>query len=101
MPAYKHNPPKKKKESWVSKLKGKVKRRFRAEAKMKKETAQKKRYAEHYKKAGPKHAMTYAQWLKKGEEQVYFKGVGGRKKTVETQLREAGVSSKRFKKKGY
>ena len=75
--------------NWVSKLKGKIKRRFRAEQKIKKDVANKKRYAEHYEKAGPKHAMTYAQWQKEGEEPVYFKGV--RKKSVEAQLREAKI----------
>lgn len=100
MPYDKHNPSKKK-SSWVSRLKGRVQRRFRAEQRIKKEVASKKEYARHYKKAGPKHAMTYAQWLKKEKESVYFKGAGGKKKTVEAQLREAGVSSKRFKKKGY
>ena len=65
----------------------------------KKETARKKRYLRHYREAGPKHALSYAQWLKEGEEPVYFKGAGGRKRTVEAQLREAGVSPDRFKKK--
>lgn len=64
---------------------------------MKKETARKKRYLKHYKKAGPKHAMSYAQWLKAGEKPVYFKGV--RKGTIESRLREAGVSPERFKRK--
>ena len=77
------------KKNWVSRLKGKIKRRFRAEAKIKKDVAKKKRYAKHYARAGPKHAFTYAQWLKKGEEPVYFKGI--RKKTVEAQLREAKI----------
>ena len=85
-----------KKSNWVSRMASKVKRHFRAEQRMKKETAKKKRYAEHYKKAG-KHAMTYAQWEKKGEKPVYFKGV--RKKSDEARLREAGISSKRFKRK--
>lgn len=66
---------------------------------MKKETARKKRYLQHFKKAGPKHALTYAQWVKEGEESVYFKGAGGKKKTVEAQLREAGIDPGRFKKK--
>ncbi len=87
----------KKKENWVSRMAGKVKRHFRAEQRMAKETAKKKRYAKHYKKAGPKHAMTYAEWSKKGEQPVYFKGV--RKGTAEAQLREAGISPKRFKRK--
>ena len=86
-----------KKSTWVSRLKSKVQRRFRAKQRLAKETAQKKRYAAHYKKAGPKHAMTYAQWLKKGEEPVYFKGI--RKKSAEAQLREAGISPKRSKRR--
>jgi hypothetical protein len=53
----------------------------------KKETASKKRYLEHYKKAGSK-ALTYAQWKKEGEEPTYFKGPKHRKKTVEARLRE-------------
>ena len=65
----------------------------------KKETASKKRYLQHYKKAGKHHAMTYAQWKKQGEEPVYFKGAGGKKRTVEAQLREAGVNPQRFKKR--
>ena len=67
-------------------------------SRMKKETARKKRYLEHYKKAGPESAMTYVEWMKKGEEPVYFKGIQ-KKKTVEAQLREAGVNPQRFKKK--
>jgi len=86
----------KKKSNWVSRMAGKVKRHFRAEQRMKKETASKKAYAKHYAKAG-KHAMTYAQWQKEGSKPVYFKGV--RKKSEEAQLREAGISSKRFKRK--
>ena len=84
------------KSNWVSRMAGKVKRHFRAEQRMKKETASKKAYAKHYAKAG-KHAMTYAQWQKEGSKPVYFKGV--RKGTVEAQLREAGISPKRFKRK--
>jgi len=64
----------------------------------KKETASKKRYLEHYKKAG-KDAMTYVQWKKEGEQPTYFKGVGLRRGSVEAQLREAGVSPSRFTKK--
>lgn len=67
----------------------KVKRHFRAEQRMKKETAKKKRYAKHYKRAGPKYAMTYAQWSKEGEKQIYFKGAAFRKPTVEARLRES------------
>ncbi len=65
---------------------------------MVKETAKKKRYLQHYKKAGKK-AMTYAEWMKKGEKPTYFKGVGLRGKSIEAQLREAGVSPARFKRK--
>ena len=71
-------------------MKSKVQRRFRAEARIKKEVASKKEYAAHYKKAGPKHAMTYAAWQKKGKQSVYFKGA--KKKSVEARLREAGIS---------
>lgn len=85
-----------KKSTWVSRMARKVKRHFRAEQRMKKETAQKKQYAEHYKKAGPKHAMTYVEWLKKGKQPTYFKGMPKRK-TAEARLREAGISPKRFK----
>ena len=67
-------------------------------SRMKKETARKKRYLEHYKKAG-KHAMTFVEWTKKGEQPTYFKGTGFKRKTVESQLREAGISPDRFKKK--
>jgi len=78
-----------KKSNWVSRLKGKIKRRFRAEQRMAKETASKKRYAKHYAKAGPRYAMTYAQWKKEGEEPVYFKGI--RKSSAKARLREARV----------
>ena len=67
-------------------------------SRMKRETARKKRYLQHYKKAG-KHALTYAQWIKEGETSAYFKGAGGKKRTVEAQLREAGISPERFKRK--
>ncbi len=99
MPAYKHNSPKKKKSNWVSRLKKKVKTSFRVKQRLAKETASKKRYAKHYAKAGSKHAMTYAEWSKKGEQPTYFKGAGLKRKSVEAQLREAGVSAKRFKGK--
>ncbi len=56
------------------------------------ETRSKKRYLEHYKKAG-KHAMTYVQWMKKGEQPTYFKGLPKRK-TAEARLREAGMTLK-------
>ena len=62
------------------------------------ETRRKKRYLEHYKKAG-KHAMTYAQWVNKGEQSTYFKGLPKRK-TAEARMREAGLTLKersRFK----
>lgn len=65
----------------------------------KRETASKKRYLEHYKKAGKHHAMTYAKWKKEGEQPTYFKGAKFRRKTVEARLREAGISPERFKKK--
>ena len=68
-------------------------------SRMKNETARKKRYLKHYKQAGKQHAMTYVEWQKKGEQPTYFRGRGFRKKTVEAQLREAGISPERFKKK--
>lgn len=58
---------------------------------MKKEEARQKRYAKHYKKAGPKHAMTYAQWKKKGEKPTYFRLKGLKRPTTEARLREARV----------
>ena len=78
-----------------SRLLGALLKKHRA----KKETARKKRYLQHYKKAGPKHAMTYAQWIKEGESPTYYKGAGGKARTVEAQLREAGIDSGRFKRK--
>lgn len=71
---------------------------FLKKGRMKRETARKKRYLQHYKKAG-KHALTYAQWVKEGESPTYYKGAGGRARTVEAQLREAGISPERFKRK--
>lgn len=68
-------------------------------SRMKRETARKKRYLQHFKRAGAKNAMTYVEWQKKGESPTYFKGAGGKARTVEAQLREAGVDPKRFKKK--
>lgn len=68
--------------------------------KLKKETAKKKRYLKHYKKAGPKHAMSYAQWTKTGEKPVYFKNI--KRSSVESRLREAGLSEadvNKFRKK--
>ncbi len=56
------------------------------------ETRRKKRYLEHYKKAG-KHAMTYVQWMKKGEQPTYLKGLPKRK-TAEARMREAGLTLK-------
>ena len=84
----------KKKSNWASRMKGKIKRHFRARQKMEKETASKKAYAKHYAKAG-KHAMTYAQWQKKGTKPVYLRGV--RKKSEEALMREAGMTLKRRK----
>lgn len=72
--------------------------KFRRRIRMEKETARKQRYLKHYKKAGKK-AMTYAEWMKKGEKPTYFKGAGLRGQSVEAQLREAGVSPARFKRK--
>ena len=69
-----------------------------AKRRRRKETERKKRYLEHYKKAG-KHAMTYVQWIKKGEQSTYFKGMPKRK-TAEARMREAGLTLKersRFK----
>ena len=71
---------------------------FLKKSRMKRETARKKRYLQHYKKAG-KSAMTYAQWIKEGEASTYYKGAGGKRRTVEAQLREAGIDPKRFKRK--
>lgn len=71
-------------------------RRSRKTKKLEADVRLKQEYAKHYKKAGPRHAMTYAQWLKKGREVVYFRG--HKKKTVEAQLREAGVTLKRRKR---
>ena len=69
---------------------------------LKRKTAKKKRdlaeWQKHREKAGAK-AMGLAQWLKEGKEPVYFKGAGGKKRTVEAQLREAGIDPGRFKKK--
>lgn len=69
---------------------------------LKRKTAKKKKlfteYQKHRKKAGAK-AMGYAQWLKEGKEPVYYRGAGGKKKTVEAQIREAGIDPKRFMKK--
>ena len=78
------------KENWVSRLKSRVKRSFRAKQKATKERESQKRYAKHYKAAG-KHAMTYAQWKKKGEKPVYFKGI--KKKSVEARMRESGLTA--------
>lgn len=75
-----------KKSNWVTRLKGKVQRRFRAKQRMIKGTAKQNRYAKHYKAAGPKYAMTYVEWSKKG----------GR--STEAQLREAHVTGKEIKK---
>lgn len=80
-----------KKSTWVSRMAKKVKRHFRAKQRIAKETASKKEYAEHYKKAGPKHAMTYAEWLKKGKQPTYFKLKKLRRKTAEARMREARI----------
>ena len=69
-----------------------------AKRRRRKETERKKRYLKHYQKAG-KHAMTYVQWIKEGEQPTYFKGMPKRK-TAETRMREAGLTLKersRFK----
>lgn len=67
-------------------------RRSRKTKKLEADVQLKKQYAKHYAAAG-KHALTYAQWLKKGRSPVYFRG--RKKKSVEAQLREAGVTLKR------
>ena len=62
------------------------------------ETERKKRYLQHY-KANPKNAMTYVEWMKKGEQSTYFKGLPKRK-SAEALMREAGLTLKqrsRFK----
>lgn len=66
--------------------------------KLKKDTARKRRYLKHFKKVGSKKAMTYGEWVKKGEKGVYFKGV--KKPTVESRLREAGLSEKELRTLG-
>ena len=68
-------------------------RRSRKTKLLEKETAKKKEYLKHYKKAG-RHAMTYAQWLKKGKESVYI----GKRKSAEARMREAGMTLKRKKR---
>jgi len=65
---------------------------------MKKEMARQKRYLKHFKAAGPKHAMKYGEWIKSGESQTYFKGAGLRRRSLEAQLRESGVSKKDIQK---
>lgn len=85
-------------DSKYKRLKRAIKRRFRMEARLKKEAARKKEYLKHYAKAGPAHAMTYAQWQKKGKKPAYFKGI--EKKSEEARLREAGIGPDRFKKRG-
>ena len=69
--------------------------KFRRRIRMLKETARKQRYLQHYKKAGAK-ALTYAQFIKSGEQPTYFKGAGFRRKSVEARLREAGITGKRI-----
>lgn len=56
---------------------------------MEKETEQKKRYAEHFKKAGPKYAKTYVEWVKgekepKGKKIAYY---GQKRETADAILR--------------
>ena len=70
-------------------------RRSRKTKKLMADVKLKQEYAKHYKKAG-RHALTYAQWLRKGREVVYFRG--RKKKSIEAQLREAGVTLKRSRK---
>lgn len=64
----------------------------------KRETARKKRYLQHYKKAGKHHAMTYAQWIKEGQKTAYY-GKSKKGKTVEAQLRELRIDPTWMKKK--
>ncbi len=66
--------------------KGSLFRALTASGRLDRETAKKKLYAKHYKKAGPKYAMTYANWLKKGRG------------STEAQLRESHTDVKRFNK---
>jgi len=73
-----------------------LRRSSRKTKKLEKETAKKRRYLEHYKKAGPHHAFTFAQWLEKGEQPVYFKGI--RQPTAEAKLRESRVTLKRSRR---
>ena len=51
--------------------KEKANRRFMAAFRIEEATAEKKRYAEYYKKVGPKRAMTYAKWLEKSKKPTY------------------------------
>lgn len=60
---------------------------------MKKETARKKQYLEHFRKAKAS-ALTYAQWMKKGGSLGYVRGGA---KSPATILREA--KAKPFKRK--
>ena len=71
-------------------------RRSRKTKILEKETARKREYLKHYKKAGPEYAFSYAQWLEKGREPVYFRGIS--KPTIEAQMREARVTLKRKKR---
>ena len=89
MPYDKYNSPKKK-SNWVSRLKRKVKTSFRAKQRAAKETKRQKRYAEYYKKAGPKRTTkTYAQWIKGGEKKegkkIAYDGQG--RETADEMLR--------------
>lgn len=70
--------------------------------KLKKETAKKKRYLKHFKAAGVKHAMTYGEWMKKGETHSYFKVPALRRKSMEARMRESGMTAndrKKFERK--
>ena len=82
----------------VAKRKPNIFRAILKLGKKSRETERKKRYLQHY-KANPKNAMTYVEWMKKGEQSPYFKGLPKRK-TAEARMREAGLTLKersRFK----
>lgn len=66
---------------------------------LKRDTAKKKRYLKHFKTAGVKHAMTYGEWTKKGESPAYFKGI--KRKSLEAQFRESGLSEADMRSLGY
>lgn len=73
------------------------KRVFKIRA-MKKKTERMKRYLKHFKAAGPEHAMTWGEWQKKGETHAYFKAPALRRKSIEAQMRESGMTDKDRKK---